>query len=201
MASFPRTEADVANLAKKMTSGLTTQTDSFPSPPVSVAELKAAYDAFMEASHAARGAAVLATQRFAEKEELMQKVKDMLRSNIRYAEGQVRHDPEKLRLIGWGPRRQKRKPQAPGQVMGLEIVEEGTDWVTLRWKKPKDGGAVGAYKVRMCKLKGDWTLVESTANNELLLEKLERGITLSFNVIAINKVGESVESSTETAVL
>jgi hypothetical protein len=201
VATFPRTEADVADLATRMISGLPDQAETFPSPPVSVAELEAVLSAFWQADGAARGAAVAATQRYAEKEELLQKLKDLLRSNIRYAEGRARHDPDKLRGIGWGPRRRKREPRVPGQVLGLEVVEEGTDWVTLRWKRPTDGGAVGAYKVQMQKPKGAWTLVESTANNELRLEKLERGITLAFKVVAINKVGESIDSSTVTAAL
>lgn len=201
MATFPRTEADVADLATRMIAGLPDQTETFPSPPVSVAELEVVLAEFWEADGAARSAAVVATQHYAEKEALMQKLRDLLRSNIRYAEGQARHDPDKLKLIGWGPRRQKSKPRVPGQVLGLEVVEEGTDWVTLRWKRPTDGGAVGAYKVQMQKPKGEWTLVESTANNELRLEKLDRGITLAFKVVAINKVGESIDSSTVTAVL
>ena len=38
-------------------------------------------------------------------------------------------------------------------------------------------------------------------NTELRLENLERGVTLSFVVIAINKLGEGIESSTVSAVL
>ena len=201
MATFPRTEADVADLATRMISGLPDQTRTFPNPPASVAELEAVLSEFWQADGAARSAAVVATQRYAEKEALLQKLKDQLRSNVRYAEGQARHDPDKLRLLGWGPRKQKGKPRVPGQVLGLEMLEEGTDWVELKWKKPTDGGAVGAYKVQMQKPKGEWMLVESTASNTLRLEKLERGITLGFKVIAINKVGEGIESGVVTAVL
>jgi len=138
---------------------------------------------------------------FAEKEALLQKLKDMMRANVRYAEGQTRHDPEKLTLIGWGPRKQKGRPRPPGQVTGLEVSEEGPDWVVLAWTKPRDGGIAGAYKVQMRVSTGDWQLVESTANTEVRLGNLEDGVTLSFAVIAMNKVGVGIASDAVSVVL
>ncbi len=201
MATFPRTEADLIELVKRMASGLDEHRASFPNPPVSSSEIQAAYDEFLGVSRDAHAAAAAAKKRFAEKEALLQKLKDMMRANVRYAEGQTRRDPEMLTLIGWGARKRKGRPRAPGPVSGLEIMEEGADWVVLKWKKPRDGGAVGAYKVRMRVSNGDWELVESTANTEVRLANVERGVTLSFVVIAINKVGESIESSAVSTVL
>jgi hypothetical protein len=201
MATFPRTEADLMELTDRMVSGLDEYRDIFPSPPVNASEIRAAFDEFVRVSHEAQAAAFAAKEKYAEKDAVLHKLKSLVRANVRYAEGQARHDTGKLRLIGWGPRKQKSKSRPPGQVMGLEVVEEGTDWVVLRWKKPRDGGAVGAYKVMMCVADREWRLAESTANTEARLEDLEGAVTLSFYVIAINKVGEGLESSTVTAVL
>jgi hypothetical protein len=196
MATFPRTEADILELATSMASGLAEHAQLFPSPPVSASEIKAAYDSFQEAGFAATDAAVFAKQRYADKERALQNLKALVKANVRYAEVELRHNPDRLRLIGWAPRKHRGKPRAPGQVMGIEIAEEGPDWISLRWKIPRDGGIVGAYKVQMRLPGGEWSLIESTARPEALVKNLQPDVTLEFKVVAFNKAGEGIESAT-----
>jgi hypothetical protein len=67
MASFPRTEAEVLELAKTVIGGLEGARDMFPEPPVEPAKLEAAMQAFVQATVAAVQAAATAKQRTKEK--------------------------------------------------------------------------------------------------------------------------------------
>jgi hypothetical protein len=58
MAKFPRTGADIMELARLVASGLEQNPDAYPEPPVAPAELRAALERYREADHevlAARG--------------------------------------------------------------------------------------------------------------------------------------------------
>jgi len=57
MTTFPRTEADLVELATSMSSGLDEHRTTFPSPPVSSSDIQAAYDEFLAVSIEARAAA------------------------------------------------------------------------------------------------------------------------------------------------
>ena len=202
MARFPSKEADVFALAQEMMSGLAANAAVYPSPPVTVAELGAAFGAYMTANSAAVAAQAAAEQATAAKDEALQTLTDGMRADLRYAENTVNFDDDQLKLIGWGGRRARTSLEAPGQARTLEAPRQGDGWVFLDWKEPVDGGKVAAYKIeRRERPSGPWTDAGMAIESEITLSNQERGKEWEHRVIAVNKAGEGTPSNTVMAVL
>ena len=201
MATFPRTETEVVSLAGKVANGLAEHAKVFPAPPTPPTELRRALKSYESARAAAIAAAKAAREQYALKADALKQVTDMLKGDIRYAENHVSHDAEKLKLIGWGGPRPKRKLKAPGQVMGLEVKEQGPGDIVLVWNKPTDGGKVAAYRIQSCRGRGRWREAGMTVDTRVRLEGQERGVELEYQVIAVNKAGVGVPSGVVMAVL
>ena len=202
MARFPSREAEVFALAQGMMSGLAANAAVYPSPPVTVAELGAAFGAYMTANSAAVAAQAAAEQATAAKDEALQTLTDGMRADLRYAENTVNFDDDQLKLIGWGGRKARTSLEAPGQARTLEAPRQGDGWVFLDWKEPVDGGKVAAYKIeRRQRPSGPWTDVGMAIESEITLSNQERGKEWEYRVIAVNKAGEGTPSNTVMAVL
>ena len=116
MARFPRTEAEIAELASTIVEGLEAGADDFPRPPVGAAALEALLEEY-------RGALVEVTQAdAAARERRVQKRRDLkeltaaMKAVLKYAEIVARKEPEKLVQFGWGPPRDPRALTPPGEV-------------------------------------------------------------------------------------
>lgn len=202
MASFPRTEAKVTELARDVIAGLDTLRDHFPTPPVPHHALQAALDAFHEADAAAVDAAATASRRYAEKKTAFSNLVALLKTDLRYAENTVGFDGAILSGLGWGGRKPKTRLEPPGQVLGLGIVREGEGWIALRWDKPVDGGKAQAYRVQVrAGRQASWREAGSTVMTEITLNDQQRGVDLEYRVIAINRAGEGPASAVAFAVL
>ena len=202
MARFPNREAEVAALAGNVIVGLTESADDFPAPPVPAADLKTALDSYLAARDKASVADGAAAEAHGEKDEELEDLVDSLRADLRYAEEAVKHDGEKLRKLGWGPRRAPSSLEAPGQVRTLEAMRQGPGWVYLDWKEPSDGGAVAAYRVESRRKMGDeWELVSMTIDSQVVLADQERGVDLDFQVVAVNRTGKGEPSNIVSAIL
>ena len=114
-----------------------------------------------------------------------------MKSILRYAERKAQKDDTKLKQLGWGGRAAPKKTEAPGQPRQLEIVEQGTDWVELDWKKPADGGRVLAYRVQCREKEGDWKDAGMALESEATLHGQPTGVKLEYRVMAENKAGAS----------
>jgi hypothetical protein len=202
MATFPRTEAEVAALAQDIIRGLTTYTDDFPNPPVAPAQLQTTFDVYLSAREAAVAASAGASSTFDAKEQALQALMDEMKSSLRYAENTSRFDDGKLKLIGWGGRKSPTSLEAPGQARTLEALREGEGWILLDWKEPVDGGRVAAYRVeRRQRADGAWENAGMSVDSETLLNRQQRGVELEYRVLAVNKSGEGKPSNIVTAVL
>ena len=202
MARFPSKEAEVFALAQQMMSGLAANAAVYPSPPVTVAELGAAFGAYMTANSAAVAAQAAAEQATAAKDDALQTLTDGMRADLRYAENTVNFDDDQLKLIGWGGRKARTSLEAPGQARTLEAPRQGDGWVFLDWKEPVDGGKVAAYKIeRRERPSGPWTDAGMAIESEITLSNQERGKEWEYRVIAVNKAGEGTPSNTVMAVL
>lgn len=136
-------------------------------------------------------------------------VDDEARRLITLAEAQHAGQPEKLLLIGWGPRT---PPQSvpPGQPRQLEAFPQLQTALVLDWKAPApgSGGNVAFYRVeRQTKtLAGQvtepWGVWSTQAvASEITLTGLERGVEYEFRIVAVNAAGDSIPSNTAAAVL
>lgn len=202
MPRFPTREAEVAALAGTMVYGLTEFADDFPSCPVSVEALQESLNRFTRAKDAAATAQASAAAAFAEKEESMEGLTENMKDILRYAETAARHDEAKLKNIGWSGRKEPGTLQLPGAPRTLEVKREGRGWIYLDWKSPGDGGAVAAYRVvRRALGEVEWQEVGLCFESMTVLTDQPQGIELEYQVIAINKAGESLPSNLITAAL
>jgi hypothetical protein len=199
---FPRREADVAALARQIVSGLTAETDDFPSPPLPPAALQSLLDTYKRTHEAvvqARAALALAVD---EKDAALENLVLGMKADLRYAEYAVKHDGAKLKSLGWRKRKPRSPTPVPGQTSQLVIVREDLGSIALEWKKPKDGGPVATYLVQVSHAgKGDWRTASLCFETEITLAEQERGVQLEYQVVALNKAGEGLPSNVVAAVL
>jgi len=202
MATFPRTEPETLALAMSMIDGLTNNTDIYPAPPVSTAELGIAYAAYHTAKNAQTAALAAAEAATVAKDDVLDSLIESMKTDIRYAENTVDYDDEKLKLIGWAGRKTPAALQVPGQSRLLEAVRQGDGWVFLDWKKPADGGRVAAYKVmRRERDGGSWAEIATAVISEATLVDQPKGKELEYQIIAVNKAGDGEPSNTVMCVL
>ena len=202
MSRFPQAEPEIAALARRIISGLGTATEDFPNPPVPPEELQASLDEYEKAKDDALVADGQSREMFALKDEVLEQLTDAMRANIRYAENTARQDPERLRQLGWGGRKERTSLVAPGQPRSLSVASEGPGWLVLDWKPPVDGGTVQAYRIQ--RSEGDveeWSDVGTAVESEGLISNQTRNVKYVYRVLAVNKSGVGEPSNIVTAVL
>jgi len=99
---YPSREADILRLANDIAAGLATHTEVFPAPPHGPDEIRETLSAVTTAHEAAVVAAAQARQRTATKDEAFAKLVDLMKTDLRNAEGATRNDHGQLQLLGWG---------------------------------------------------------------------------------------------------
>lgn len=202
MAQFPRTEAEIDALAESLISGLRSDREEFPSPPVPLDQLEASLEAYHSARQRSIEASARAKAATREKAEALKRLVSEVKTNLRYAENTSGYHHATLKRLGWGGRRPKTPMDAPGEVLALRIVEQGPGWIELKWRKPHEGGEVKAYRIERCKRGGDrWEIAGMATVTRSRLEKQEHGVTWMYRVIAVNAVGEGGDSPIVEAVL
>ena len=130
---FPEREADIAALALLMVQGLEQAPDDFPAPPVPAAELRARLDALNTALAASVVADSALREQHAAKDRALLALKDAMKANLRYAEVEVRGQPEKLSQLGWGGRRGASDLEPPGEVRDIASSAARRRMSPRRW--------------------------------------------------------------------
>ena len=196
MARFPTREADVAALAGTIAFGLAEHAEDFPDCPVGVEVLQEALARYNRAKEIAAAAQGAAAEAFEEKEDTVSDLTDKMKNVLRYAEIAVRQDEAKLKNLGWSGRRDPVTLQPPGVPRTLEVKREGKGWVYLDWKTPAEGGTVSAYRVFSRTIgETEWKQAVLSFESMTVLTDQPQGVDLEFQVIAINKAGESPPSN------
>jgi len=200
MARFPETESDIAALATVMVEGFRSNPEQFPTPPVPPDALQVALDEYNGARTAAVAAEAAVRDYLAAKNRALSRLADHMRLDLTYAEVTAKDTPEQLAKIGWGPRRDPRRPDPPGVVRDLVVKSQGEDWFVLDWKAPNTGGTPAAYHIeRRRRDGGEWEEIAHAIATEELLTAQEPAVEWEFRVYAENKAGEG-ERSTVLAV-
>jgi hypothetical protein len=201
MPNFPKTEAEVIKLAQSIIRGMQENPD-FPSSPVSTSDLQNSLNEFTSANDAQVAAYAAAEQSTDVKQAKYEKVITDMKTMLRYAENAVHGDDAKLSVLDWGGRREKTPLTAPGQARLLEVMQQTAGGLTLRWKKPVEGGAPSFYKIeRRERAEGNWELAGTASETETTLTNQERGKEWEYHVIASNRAGDGLPSNSVTAVL
>jgi len=202
MSKFPKSEADIRELAERMISGLP-ENSNFPSAPVSSSDLRNLLDAFTQKSDARMAAKAAAQQATNEKKAALKELTSAMRSDLKYAENEVHGDNAKLSTIGWGGVSPKTPLAPPGQVQMVVITRQEGGEVDMRWEEPVTGGDTASYRVEKREFTegGQWKIAEMSVTTSITLTEQERGKEMEYRVIAVNKAGEGAASNSVMVVL
>jgi hypothetical protein len=200
--NFPRTEGNVVILANEMVGGLTTSAQTYPAPPIEPTDLSMLNNTFKNAQNALTAAQAAVSQAAETKLTALGYLVEAMKKDIQYAEMTVGNDDPKLKLIGWGARREPTPLQVPGPAQFLTANPQGEGWVLLEWQKPLEGGKPSAYKVqRRKRTEGVWDNVGTANVCEINLVNQERKIEWEYSIVATNKAGDALISNTVMVVL
>jgi hypothetical protein len=203
---FPTSEPQIVALADRMLNGYTRHAADFPHIPILVRiRLISRYNNYMAAQAAmvkAFAALRIATKA---KNNSVQALKKIMKQSLQKSEVDVAANPEKLKLIGWGPRTEPQPAQLPTQPTNLQITANENQIVTLKWDRPDDVQPVRNYIVESRHQKGDgfcdWTIVQVSYSTQTTLRNQPLGIQLEYRVKAANNAGTGPASNTVTIVL
>ncbi len=204
MATFPRTEGELAALARDIISGVRTNPELFAGIDVAGLEsLLADYQNQLNARQLARAEALRATDNKNAAQELLT---GGIRKAIRQAELDNFDTPLNLVFIGWGPRAEPDPIAAPAAPSNLRATDQQAGQVSFSWDKPRSGGAVRNYCLYRTTADpesglGRWTLVDFCYSNEVTLSEQPRGVPLYYMINAVNAGGTSPNSNTLAVVL
>lgn len=201
MATFPKAEAKILRLARVVIDGLRAAPEDFPNMPVSADELQQLLDEVEGDLVAVTAAKAAYHECHKRKDRSVYELKRALKAVLAIAEVAARRHPERLTGLGWGPRRERRPAQPPGEVRNIKIETQGETYVLLSWKPPVDGGAVAAYQLQRQRGGGPWKDVDVCTTLHRLLSDQPRGVDLEYRVVARNKAGVGSPSATVTCVL
>jgi hypothetical protein len=192
-----------------MIAGYTAHPADFPSidPLTDLPALQAARDTYQtdrQTQIDARAQSQIATET---KKDKLEALTDLMRNDLKLSEVDVTADPEKLTLIGWGPKSPPQPITEPGQPENFRPIAEGPGNLWLVWDRPASGGPIRNYIVESRQQPsgggdfGAWTVAGTALNNEINLLDQPRGIQLEYRVIAANTAGQSMPSNTAAVVL
>ena len=202
MRRFPRREAEIAELADLIVSGMMTNPDDFPSPPIPPAKRQQTLDAYVEAHNDTMMARAAFAETVAVKDKALKTLVRDMKLQLSYAEHAVGFNNSKLKAIGWRKRKEPAPMLPPGSATDLDVKREGPGWVSLVWRKPKDGGPVAFYTLQVRHHgKGDWREAGRYFETATVLKDQERGVELEYCVVTVNKAGEGPRSNVVTALL
>jgi len=202
MGEFPKSEAEIRELAERMISGFQ-ENPYFPSPPHSSAEMRNVLDAYILKSNNQMAQQATAQQGTKEKREAIGVVKTFMRNNLKYAENEAGDDDTKLATIGWSSRAQNTPLAAPGQTQAVVVTRQEGGNVAISWKAPATGGAAPCYRIEKRELAegASWKIAGMSVTTHTTLTDQERGKEMEYRVIAVNRAGEGLPSNNVLVVL
>jgi hypothetical protein len=199
---FPSKENDVVVLATEIATGLAANPELFPAPPMTDAAIETLVEELTNAQQLADAAKAAAEDATAAKLAALEALVAAAKKDIRYAENLYPGQDTKLKLLGWGAKKEPTPMPPPGTATDLVATVQNETSVSFSWKKPADGGSVSTYVIeRRVRPEGPWSVVATSLTTETTLDNQQRQIEWEFRVKAVNKNGEGMESNTVMVVL
>jgi hypothetical protein len=204
MPKFPKQESEVLLLAYMMLGGFSLSPLDFPS--VDSTPLSNALNDYITKSayyKVARSAAQQATEAKNTKlDELLRLMKNCLKKS----QVDTAAAPQKLSLIGWGPKPAAQASEIPDAPMNLVCIEQGGSKPLLRWQRPSGKAPVRNYIIerRMENAEGTFgafVIAASSFSTEITLADQPLQVQLEYRVKAVNTAGESMPSNVVAVVL
>ena len=204
MPKFPKREADIDALARQMIAGYKAHAADFPSILWLFLDIKCFVYAFARKGQIeAHSQLLLATDN---KNAGLDTLRELMKNCLKKSAVDTSGNPQKLALIGWGPKAAAQMIEAPSPPVSLRAAGQGKGTIRLLWKNPSSGGAVRNYIIQRREqlAEGDfssWSIVGSAFNNEIRLNEQPQCVQLEYRIKAVNTGGESVPSNTAAVVL
>ena len=198
---FPIIKTKVLVLAHDVNTGLKSNTDKLPSPPLKTDTMDGYLTEYENKRAEIVAAEAVLKQLYEEEAEIFENIESGTKQNIGYTESVAKGNAAILALISWGVPAARQPLLPPGQPRVLEIIGQGDAWVQVDWKEPVDGGKVASYVVRRSADGEDFVDAKTETASESILLNQPTGKKLVYQVVAINKAGESLASNTVSLVL
>ena len=216
MATYPRIQSEISALVGSMIAGYTEHPGDFPSADVAV--LQTARDEYRTTSEALADAQAAAKLAAVEKAEKLERLQAVMKAQLKRSQVDTASQPEKLALIGWGPKADPQSMQVSSPPTNLKITaqgiigEEKKGLLGLQWEKSafKRARFVRYYCVerRHVQSNGDgetpvgpWGHIASVIDNKIALKEEPTGVRMEYRIKAVNKGGQSMPSNTIAVVL
>jgi hypothetical protein len=203
MPKFPTNEPQIMAFAKQMIDGYRNHRLDFPNAAWQLLNARYLfYKVVRNLQTKTKSQLRLATKA---KDISLRNLKSIMKQFLQKAEVDTAANPEKLKLIGWGPKPAFQPIEIPGQPTELAIDDKQNGVLDLRWKKPADGGTVYNYIIeRRCQntdLSDNWTLAAISYGCRITLADPPKGIKLEYRVSTSNLAGQSIPSNTAAITL
>ena len=207
MPTFPTKETNIAALGYRMIFGYVDHLADFPHIDVDEMTMLIStyfsYTALRKVQSQACAAVKLAIEA---KNARLGKLKESMKNCLKKSEVDTADNPEKLGLIGWGPKANPQPTEVPGQPTDLRIIAQGRGTILLNFDRPAAGGTVRNYIIERrahCDSDdfGAWTITAAAYEPACRLTGQPCRIPLEYRVNAINSAGQSVSSNVVSAVL
>ncbi len=204
MPEFPKKEADILAMATQMVAGYKAHHTDFPSINWGLLNFKyMMYRIAKKFQNQVRSQVRIAS---AAKDSSLDTLKELMKNCLKISEVDTAASPEKLALIGWGPKAAAQMIEAPLPPRNLiaKLQEKGT--ITLLWDSPSGGGAVRNYIIQRRQATGSsefgsWQIAGSSLNTHINLTSQSRGVQLEYHVKAANAAGISSPGNSIEVVL
>ena len=206
MPVFPTKEEDIYALCNRMFSGIQKHSADFPHIILGFLVIgRLRYRAARRDRVNAISRLRLATK---DKDEKLKLLKRIMKDCLRKSQVDVKDDPTKLTLIGWGPKSDPTPIIPPNQPANLTPVTEGAGTVTLKWDKPSNGSTGGYVRNYLIQRRdkdsgefGPWSLLDTVYHETAELSDQPTQTQMEYRVKASNTAGESNPSNVATVVL
>ncbi len=202
MSQFPRNNADILALARRMVSGLELHPDIFTHG--NPAELLSVIESFQEATFRLQEAQAAAKCAAIAKAEVLDRLQQEMKGQIRQAQVDTAAAPQQMNLIGINDRKKNAATLPPQQPGNLTLEYLGENSLTLHWRKStySTRRPVRHYLIQKRRMDNrcPWQLAAITFDNHYRLGESDfySDEATRFRVIAANENGSSCPSNEVT---
>ena len=129
-----------------------------------------------------------------------------MKGYLEKSEVDVTGNPQKLALIGWGPKALPQPVESPGQPNNLRAVLQQKNTLKFQWDRSLSGGRVRNFIIERRHLLADnsyslWMVVGTALNTTVNLKNQPRAVRLEYHVKAVNSSGMGMPGNTAAVVL